>query len=281
MAVATITAPELTLDRVDVRAVVVPLRRPVVSKVGNYERWPVLLIDVYTAEGVVGRSYLEPYLVSALGFLASLINEMAETAAGELIRPSDDFDARRRKFNLVGYEGAALIAISGLDMAAWDALAKAAGLPLARLLGGAAGPVPAYNSNGLWLREPSPLHDEAAELVEEGGFSALKLRLGRERTSEDVKALHSVRKAVGASVDLMVDFNQGLGLDQALRLCHALDDEGLCWFEEPLMYNDLSGHARLTRELATPIQLGENFYGPRELWRALNTKACDLVMPDP
>ena len=84
------------------------------------------------------------------------------------------FQAGRKSQNLIGYEGVTLIAISGIDMAIWDALAKAAGLPLARLLGGTVGTVPAYNSNGLWLTDVSTLAKEAAELAAEGGFAALK-----------------------------------------------------------------------------------------------------------
>ena len=78
----------------------------------------------------------------------------------------------------------------------------------------------------------------------------------------------------------MVDFNQGLDLAEALTRCHALDDLGLAWIEEPLVYDDYAGHARLAADLATPIMLGENFYGPRELAKALDAGACDLVMPD-
>jgi mandelate racemase len=173
-----------------------------------------------------------------------------------------------------------LIAISGLDMAAWDALAKAAGMPLARVLGGAVGSVPAYNSNGLWLTEVAALGAEAAALIDEGGFGALKLRLGRDRLADDLRAVEVVREAVGPDVELMVDFNQGLSLGQALRWCHALDDRGLYWFEEPITYHDLRGYVQLARELATPIQIGENFYGPRALWRAIEACACDHVMPD-
>jgi len=83
--------------------------------------------------------------------------------------------------------------VSGLDMAAWDALAKAAGQPLAEYLGGTVGPVPAYNSNGLWLTPIEELAAEAAALVAEGRFSGLKLRLGRETLAEDLAAIAAVR----------------------------------------------------------------------------------------
>jgi mandelate racemase len=173
-----------------------------------------------------------------------------------------------------------MIAVSGLDMAAWDALAQAAGMPLCVLLGGSVGPVLAYNSNGLWLKEPAAVANEAIALRDEGGFTGLKLRLGRERLSDDVATLAAVRQAVGADIHLMVDFNQGLHIGEALQRCHAIDELGLDWIEEPIVYEDLAGYAKLAAEIATPIQIGENFYGPRDLHRALECKACDYVMPD-
>jgi mandelate racemase len=97
---------------------------------------------------------------------------------------------------------------------------------------------------------------------------------------DDLRAIRAVREAVGLDIKLMVDFNQGLTLGDALHRCHALDDQGLYWFEEPTAYNNLSGYAQLARELKTPLQLGENFYGPRELFRAIEMHAGDYVMPD-
>jgi mandelate racemase len=140
--------------------------------------------------------------------------------------------------------------------------------------------VKAYNSNGLWLKKPGAVAQEAVELRDEGGFTGLKLRLGRDRVSDDLATLGAVRKAVGDDTHLMIDFNQGLDLAEALHRCHMLDDTGLAWIEEPIVYDNLDGCAQLTRELKTPIQIGENFYGPREMHKALQKKACDLVMPD-
>jgi mandelate racemase len=271
---------KLTLKSIEVRAVRVPLKRPVVSKVGLFDQWPLLLIDLYTEEGIVGRSYLEPYLKQSARYIVPAIHDLAAVRKGQPIRPFDDFQSARKSLNLVGYEGVAMIAIAGLDMAAWDALAKAANMPLAVFLGGSADPVAAYNSNGLWLNDVGTLAREASELVAEGGFKGLKLRLGRERVEDDLRAIAAVREAVGLDIKLMVDFNQGLTLGDALHRCHALDDQGLYWFEEPTAYNNLSGYAQLARELKTPLQLGENFYGPRDLFRAIEMHAGDYVMPD-
>jgi len=98
--------------------------------------------------------------------------------------------------------------------------------------------------------------------------------------ADDLAAIAAVRDAAGATTKLMCDFNQGLSLGDALARCHALDDQGLYWFEEPITYDNIPGYAQLACELKTPIQIGENFYGPRLLYQALLAGAADYVMPD-
>jgi mandelate racemase len=270
----------LTLRSITARPVLLKLERPIVARIATITDWPLILIDLQTEEGVIGRSYLEPYVPKAMRYLIPALEDLGELFKGRRVAPAEIYEAARKSLHFVGYEGLAMIAVAGLDMAAWDALAKAAGVPLCVLLGGTHGPVPAYNSNGLWLREPAAVAAEAVELCGEGGFTALKLRLGRARLADDLAAIAAVREAVGGDVELMADFNQGLGLGEALQRCHAIDDLGLAWIEEPILYDNFEGFARLAAELKTPIQIGENFYGPRDLWKALRMQACDLVMPD-
>lgn len=274
------TVGALTLRSITARPVVLRLKRPVVARIATITDWPLILIDLHTEEGVVGRSYLEPYTVRTMRYLVPALHDLGAALAGHRLAPVELFGLARKSLHFVGYQGLSLIAVSGLDMAAWDALAKAAGVPLCVLLGGSVGPVRAYNSGGLWLRDPGALAEEAIALRDEGGFAGLKLRLGRARARDDLAALDAVRNALGEDVSLMVDFNQGLDRAEAMDRCRALDDRGLAWIEEPLVYDDLDGHARLAADLRTPIQIGENFYGPRDLHRALQLSACDLVMPD-
>ncbi len=270
----------LTLKRIQARPIVLKLERPIVARIATITDWPLILIDLYTEQGVVGRSYLEPYLPKAMRYLIPAIHDLGQALQGRHIAPAELYEAGRKSLHFVGYEGMSMIAVSGMDMAVWDALAKAAGLPLCVLLGGSAGPVPAYNSNGLWLKTPDEVAREAIVLRDEGGFKGLKLRLGRERIADDLATIAAVRESVGSDMNLMVDFNQGLHLGEALERCHAIDDLALTWIEEPIVYDNLEGYARLTAELKTPIQIGENFYGPRALYTALQMNACDYVMPD-
>jgi mandelate racemase len=270
----------LTLKSIRARPVVLKLNRPVVARIATLADWPLILIDLYTEEGVIGRSYLEPYIRRSMRYLIPALHDLGEMLKGRRLAPVEFYEAGRKSLHFVGYEGMAMIAVAGVDMAAWDALARAAGVPLCVLLGGSIGAVPAYNSNGLWLRSPKEVASEAVELREEGGFQGLKLRLGREHLADDLATIETVREALGTEMNLMVDFNQGLQFGEALKRCHAIDDLGLAWIEEPLVYDNLEGYARLTADLKTPVQIGENFYGPRALYTALQMKACDYVMPD-
>jgi mandelate racemase len=270
----------LTVREITARPIVLKLKRPVVARIATITEWPIILIDLLTEEGIVGRSYLEPYIVRSMRYLVPALKDLGEILKGRPVAPVELFDVARKSLHFVGYEGLSMIAASGLDMAAWDARAKAANLPLCVLLGGTVGSVRSYNSNGLWLKEPTQLAEEAMELKAEGGFTGLKLRLGRQRVSDDLLALETVRKALGDEMHLMVDFNQGLDLAEALQRCHLIDDHGLAWIEEPIVYDNLDGYAKLAAELNTPLQIGENFYGPREMHKAIQKNACDLVMPD-
>jgi mandelate racemase len=272
--------PALTFATITARPVVLKLKRPVVARIATITDWPLILIDLTTDEGIVGRSYLEPYTVKTMRYLVPALHDFGEMLKGRQVSPIELYELASKSLHFVGYQGMSMIAVSGLDMAAWDALAKAADMPLCVLLGGSVGSVRAYNSNGLWLKEPEAVAAEAIELREEGGFMGLKLRLGRERIHDDLSTLKAVRNAVGDDIHLMVDFNQGLHLGEALKRCHLIDDFGLEWIEEPIVYDNFDGYKQLAAELKTPIQIGENFYGPRDLYRAVRGKACDYVMPD-
>jgi len=256
------------------------MKRPLATSTGSISVAPLLLIDLHTDAGAVGRSYLWTPGEQHLAPVAKLLEAMAETLQGDAVAPFDIERKLRAKYTLLGVHNIVLFAMSGIDMAAWDAAGQAFGQPLARLLGATPRPIPAYNSKGLGIMPLRPLVKEALELLTEG-FSALKLRLGRPDAREDLQAIREVKKAIGPNVILMVDFNQGLSVAEALRRGRMIDEEGgVYWIEEPVRADDFAGCARLAREIATPIQIGENFMGPEQMARALAAGACDFVMPD-
>ncbi|MDP3858490.1 MAG: enolase C-terminal domain-like protein [Stagnimonas sp.] len=269
----------MTLRTITATPVLVPMRRTLGTSVMQVKQAPLLLIDLQTEEGVTGRAYLFCYLDAAGPAAAALVRDCSAFLAGESAAPGAVRAALETRFKLIGLRGITSMVAAGIDMACWDALAIAAGLPLARVLGGELRATPAYNSNGLGLVDPAAAADEALEMVAEG-FGAVKMRLGRPRAGDDLAAVRAVRKAIPAGVHLMADYNQALSGAAARDRCRQLEGEGLYWIEEPIRHDDYAGNAGLAALLDTPLQIGENFAGPRAMAQSLAHGASDYVMPD-
>lgn len=273
-----IPTPRLTLRELSARAVNVPMPLPLATSGGTITLAPLALIDLVTEEGVTGSTYLFCYTPLALGPVIRMIENLAPLLAGDAVAPLEIDRKLQRQFRLLGAKGVAGMALAGIDMAAWDALAKAAGLPLVKLLGGEARKVPAYNSCGLGIIGPERAGPEAQKLAD--GFSAIKVRLGYADAKADVEVVRAVRRAVGDKIHLMSDYNQSLSVPEAVTRVQALADEGLCWVEEPTLADDFEGHARIRAKSSIPIQMGENWWGPREMAKCLGAGGSDLCMPD-
>lgn len=240
---------------------------------------PLLLIDLETEEGVTGRSYLWSYMPGVMPAIAAMLKVVEETVKGEPVEPFHLWGRLAQRFALIGLQGIIRMAVAGFDMAAWDAVAIAAGVPLATLVGGRPEPVTAYNSCGLGLMAPDKVADEAEKLLA-GGFGAVKLRLGYPTLQEDLAAVHAVRKRIGDGVAVMVDYNQALDVTDALARGSALDRENIYWLEEPIRHDDYAGYSELKHKLKTPIQIGENFSLLFGMEAALAAGAATYVMPD-
>jgi len=271
--------PVLTVRSLKTTALAVPMKRPLGTSAQLVRTAPLLLVDLETEQGVTGRTYLYCYLPLAAGMIARALQESLEVIRGNTVEPSRIGARLWKHFCLVGPTGAIGMALSAVDAVCWDALATAAGVSLCRFLGGQPSAVPAYNSNGLGLMPPEKAADDAEQLLE-GGFRAVKLRLGHADFADDLAAVRAVRKRLPESIELMADYNQALSLDEAMERCHGLDGEGLAWIEEPIRHDDYSGCARLAEAVTTPIQIGENFSGPHAMSAALAAHAADYMMPD-
>jgi mandelate racemase len=282
-------APVLKIRSIRSRAVSVPMRIPLGTSAQTVRAAPLLLIDLETEQGITGRTYLFCYMPMGAALVARVLEEALGAIKGEGIEPAKIGARLARHFRLIGASGVVGLALSALDVACWDALAIAAGKPLAEFLGGTRKAIPAYNSNGLGLMPAEKLADQAEELLEGGagrtgsenrGFSAVKLRLGYATLAGDLAATRAVRKRLPDDIAIMADYNQALTVEEALERGRALESEGVAWIEEPIEHDDYAGCARIARELATPIQIGENFVGPNAMVAALAAQAADYMMPD-
>jgi mandelate racemase len=271
--------PQLTIRAVRSIGVEVPMTYALGTSQARITRAPLLLIDLETEEGVTGRAYLFCYLRAAAPAMAAMLNEIGRMVEGDRVVPAALWGKLAQRFMLIGVQGVVRMALAGLDVAAWDALAIAAGLPLATFLGRKPQPILAYNSCGLGLMTPEEVADEAEKLLTRG-FRAVKLRLGYPTLKEDLAAVHAVRRRIGDAIALMVDYNQVLSVTDALERGRTLDQENIYWLEEPIRHDDYAGCASLKQALTTPIQIGENFSLPVAMETALAAGSADYVMPD-
>ena len=272
-----ITDAKLTVAGLRARAVNVELERPVQTSSGDIPTAPLVLIDLETREGATGRAYVFSYTPLALEPLRRLIENLGTTLEGDALAPLEIERKLQAMFRLLGPQGLTGIAASGIDMAAWDALARANDLPLLGLLGGGRRRVPAYGS--LRSMRPENVVEEARELSSLG-FDVYKIKIGHGDVRADLEAIFALRGVIGDDAKLAVDYNQSLSVTGALERVRFLDDEGLYWIEEPTRADDFAGHARISEEARTPIQIGENWWGPHDVQKSLEVGACDYGMPD-
>ncbi len=269
--------PLLTIQSVEARAVIAPLTRPVRTAVGSIDAAPLVLIDVKTREGVTGSAYIFAYIPPALAALRRLAADIGAELTGKPVAPYDIMRHFDRRFRLIGWQGLTGMAVSGIDMALWDALGHAAGEPVVRLLGGTPRPLPAYDSYG--VIDPAKDLETLAASVKKG-FRAIKIKGGDGDLANDIATVAAVREAIGADVKLMIDFNQSLTAPEAIRRIDALSDFDLYWIEEPVKAEDLAGHAQVRGAVTVPIQTGENWWFPAGMAAAIAAGACDFAMPD-
>ena len=270
----------LNILRIRARPVLVPMKLPLHTASGAIDQAALVLLDLETTAGITGRAYLFAPSAAHLAPIVALIEAMSAMLTGDAVIPFEIEKKLRARHKLLGVHNIVLFAMSGIDMAAWDALGQSLNQPLTVLLGGVPRPVRAYNSKGLGIMPLPALADQARQLVYEG-FDAVKLRLGRADAREDMDALRAVKKALGDHVILMVDFNQGLTVVQALHRGHMIDAEGgVHWIEEPIRADDFAGCAKVAQAIRTPIQIGENFMGPEQMAQAFAAGSCDYAMPD-
>lgn len=257
-----------------------PLPRPVKTSRHDIRTVDTVCVEMRTDAGAVGSGYCFAFGRHRARALHALVEDLAPLYEGRdpcSVRAL--FEQAWQSINFLGHAGVAVMALAALDTACWDLAAQRAGLPLGRLLGGAADRVPTYASSGLWLDYSiDELVAEATRFIAQG-HRAMKMRLGR-RPHEDLERVRHVREAIGPDVRLLADVNQGWDEATAIRMGRELEAFDLYWLEEPLPYEDLEGAARVAAALTTPIASGETDYGPLGMKRYLQARAADILMPD-
>jgi L-alanine-DL-glutamate epimerase-like enolase superfamily enzyme len=239
----------------------------------------LVTLEVETDEGVSGFGF-----TYTVGHGGSAIRALLEDAIVPELLGRDPHDVEsiwhelHAKLHFVGAGGVTAVAIAAADIALWDVLAVAAGLPLYRYLGVHRTSIPAYAS-------AVNLALSTAELVEQmggyraQGFAALKMKVGKS-LGEDVERVRAVREAIGDDCELMVDANMAWDVAETGRRLRALEPFALAWLEEPLPPHDVNGFAELQRATSIPLAAGEMLFTPDEFTPYFRLRAIRIPQPD-
>jgi len=180
----------------------------------------------------------------------------------------------------LGLSGPAMQGVSAPEVAAWDMMSKAAGLPLWALLGGRVRDrVPCYNTNVGWLGFTRQELLDNVHAAVDAGFVGVKIKIGLDDFGDDMSRLEIVRASVGDDLLIAVDVNNRWDLHKALVCAPYLIDVDSAWLEEPLHPFDVAGHAELAAAIETPLLHGENIYDPLMFRDMLNAGALDIPQP--
>ncbi|MCV3736097.1 mandelate racemase/muconate lactonizing enzyme family protein [Rhizobium sp. TRM96647] len=249
--------------------------------------WGVVGTKVVTTDGLVGYGFTgtHAHLPSDRLITACIRDCYAPLLVGE---DANDHArlwtklARNPALQWVGRAGITHLALAAVDVALWDLRAKKAGQPLWAYLGGArTNSLEAYNTDIGWLSfRMETLLAGAAKAVEVDGFTRLKIKVGHDDPNTDIARLAAVRKRVGSSVRIAIDGNGKWDLPTCQRFCMQARDLDIYWFEEPLWYDDVAGHAALARSTAIPIALGEQLYTVDAFSAFISAGAVAYVQPD-
>ncbi len=250
-----------------------------------YKHRTAHLVEVETDEGITGWGEC-----FGPGNIALANKYIVEKVIQPLIKGDDPLNKEHiwhKVYNLLrdsGQKGMPIQALSGIDIALWDILAKKANLPLYQLLGGKTNDkIPVYGY-GMMLQKKSieelcELFKNEANQIKEKNFKAMKMKIGM-GPKEDLKLVSAVRDAIGSELKLMVDANHAYNKNDALYVGSGLDEMDIYWFEEPVAPEDYDSYKELKQKLKTNIAGGEaefTKYG----WNQLIKNNCiDIAQPE-
>ena len=252
---------------------------------GN-QRVGELIVEVETDDGHVG--------LGNVGAARGNVLYMIEQHLKPILIGESPFDVELlwermyRQTVKFGRKGAAVEAISGVDLALWDIMGKATGQPVYNLLGGRTRDRIRLYASRLYPSENfDQVAQEAASYVGQG-FTAMKLRFGHGPRSgnagmrRNLDLLGAVRAAIGPDIDLAADVHMGWDVPYSIRMIRQIEDAGhdLAWVEEPVMPDDIDGYAAIAAAVDTPIAGGEHEFTRFGFKDLIERRAVDIVQLD-
>jgi L-alanine-DL-glutamate epimerase-like enolase superfamily enzyme len=243
----------------------------------------LVVVEVVTASGLTGMGYLHLLNLPLLRTIGTCIEDaMAPRIIGrDATAVEAIWQDLWRSTLTAGRGGIAMMAQSAIDIALWDVVGKAAGLPLHRLWGHCRSEIPIYGSGCFRNSRGDGMIAKAKHYVAQG-YKAIKMQvahIGDLRTDAD--NVRRMREAVGPDIDIMIDVNMGWSADIAIQMGRKFEEYDIYWLEEPVLPDDYAGYLRCAEMLDMRVVGGETHFGRADLKPFLENPRLPILQPDP
>jgi len=270
----------MRIESIETRLYRVPPSVRIQDSIQAIHRWEWIVTTVRTDDGRTGTGW-----TYTLGMGGSAVRAIIDDYLAPLVVGSDPHDVERiwnrcwLELHANGSGGFTTLAIAPIDIALYDLIGQKAGLPVWKLLGGARERIPAYGSGINMHLEGEPLAEQMRGFLERG-YRAVKMKVGRDDPEEDVERVATVRRTIGPATRLLLDANQKWTASEAVQRVRMLERFNPAWIEEPVLADDIPGHARVRAALAVPVALGETLFTRYQFADYIRAGAVDVVQAD-
>ena len=271
----------MIIKSIKTKIVSVPFSDPPKTGFLTLEKIDLLIVQVETKDGVIGTGHLHP-LAGGLKTLEMCVNEMLKPLLiGETIKDIEVLWTKMWNATFIqGRMGITVMAMSALDIALWDCYGRTKNMPLWKVWGGKSQALPVYGSGcyrGLG-------HDgmiEKAEKYVKLGFKSIKMQVAHCFTNdEDIANVRDMRKALGDNIGIMIDVNQGWGVEETIKVSKEIEKYNPEWLEEPVMADDFEGYKEICKSISIPVVTGENNFTHNDLLPFMKNKKISILQPD-